>query len=185
MHGLTGPVPLSPRGSVLRAARFALMVLRRAVDGVLILLVGIMVLAVLVQVAGRYLFNFSIAGATELATFAQVWMVLLGAGYAMRERLHVSIETLVEMLPPWLTRAIMVPVAGLCLWFLWVVFEGGLLLVEIGAIQTSAALQVPMQVPYVALPVSAAYLGLEAALAFGAAILGRAAVTTGGGVRVD
>lgn len=185
MHGLTGSVPLAAPGVALRAARLALLVLRRIVDAALILLVAIMVAAVLVQVAGRYLFNFSIAGATEIATFAQIWMVLLGAGYAMRERLHVSIETLVEMLPPRVARAIMVPVAALCLWFLWVVFEGGLLLIEIGAIQTSAALQVSMQVPYVALPVSAAYLGLEAALAFGAAILGQGSVTTGGGVRVD
>ncbi len=165
--------------------RATLTLLRRLVELTLILLVGIMVVSVLMQVLGRYVFNFSIAGASEVATFAQIWMVLLGAGYAMRERLHVSIETFVEMLPVWLARAIMVPVAILCLWFLWVVFEGGLLLIEVGAIQTSAALQLSMQVPYIALPVSAAYFGLEAALAFGAAIIGRTSVTTGGGVRVD
>jgi TRAP-type C4-dicarboxylate transport system permease small subunit len=66
-----------------------------------------------------------------------------------------------------------------------VVFEGGLLLIEIGAIQTSAALQISMELPYVALPVSAAYLALELALAFGATILGMRPVATGGGVRVD
>jgi TRAP-type C4-dicarboxylate transport system permease small subunit len=169
----------------LRGGRLALRLVRRLIDAALIVLLAAMVVAVLVQVAGRYVFNFSIGGATELATFAQIWMVLLGAGYAMRERLHVSIETLVEMLPKALARALMVPVAALCLWFLWVVFEGGLQLMALGAIQTSAALQISMQVPYVALPVSAAYFGLEAALAFGAAILGRDTLTTGGGVRVD
>lgn len=170
---------------LLRAAQWALFLLRKLVDGILILLVAVMVASVLVQIGGRYLFNYSIAGSTEIATFAQIWMVLLGAGYAMRERLHVAIETLVEMLPAWLTRTVMVPVAGLCLWFLWVVFEGGLQLIEIGAIQTSAALQLSMQIPYIALPVSAAYFGLEAAIGFGSAILGRDPVTTGGGVRVD
>ncbi|WP_270933471.1 TRAP transporter small permease [Falsiroseomonas oryzae] len=149
------------------------------------LLLAVMVVSVLVQVAGRYVFNFSIAGATELATFAQIWMVLLGAGYAMRSRLHVSIDVLVAMLPPAVARALLVPVAALCLWFLWVVFEGGLQLIEVGAIQTSAALQISMQIPYIALPVSAAYFGLEAVLAFGAAVLGRAPVTGGGGVRLD
>jgi TRAP-type C4-dicarboxylate transport system permease small subunit len=89
------------------------------------------------------------------------------------------------MLPKPIARALMLPVAALCLWFLWVIFEGGLQLIELGAIQTSAALQISMQVPYIAIPVSAAYFGLESGLAFGAAILGRDPVTTGGGVRVD
>jgi len=42
-----------------------------------------------------------------------------------------------------------------------------------------------MQIPYIALPVSAAYFGLEAAIAFGGVLLGLKPVTTGGGVRVD
>ncbi|NKC30130.1 TRAP transporter small permease [Falsiroseomonas selenitidurans] len=162
------------QGAMLRAAALLLHLLRRLVDLTLILLLGVMVVAVLAQVAGRYLLNFSIGGATELATFAQIWMVLLGAGYAMRARLHVSIDTLVARLPPLAARLLMLPVAALCLWFLYVVFEGGMLLIEIGAIQTSAALQISMQVPYIALPVSAAYLALELALAFGATILGQA-----------
>lgn len=174
-----------PASMIWRAAKAALWLLRRLVDAMLITFLGMMVLAVLTQVIGRYVFNFSIASATEIATFAQIWMVLLGAGYAMRERLHVSIETLVEMLPPLVQRLVTVPVASLCLWFLWIVFDGGMQLIEIGAIQTSAALQISMEIPYIAIPVSAAYFALEAALAFGAVILGRETATTGGGVRVD
>ena len=185
MESLTDTAPTPAPGMLLRAGQAVLWVLRRVVDGALILLLGVMVLAVLAQVGGRYVFNYSIAEATEVATFAQIWMVLLGAGYAMRERLHVSIETLVEMLPRGVHRLVMVPVAGLCLWFLWVVFDGGMQLIEIGAIQTSAALQISMEIPYIAIPVSAAYFALEAALAFGAVILGRESATTGGGVRVD
>lgn len=185
MADLTDDAAPAPPGLLLGAARTALWLLRRVVDVALIALLAIMIVAVLAQVAGRYVFNYSIAEATEVATFAQIWMVLLGAGYAMRERLHVSIETLVEMLPRVLQRAIMLPVAALCLWFLWIVFDGGMQLIEIGAIQTSAALQISMEVPYIALPVSAAYFALETVLVFGAIILGRQAATTGGGVRVD
>jgi len=170
---------------MLFVAQAGLAILRRCVEVALILLLTVMIVAVLAQVLGRYVFNFSIAGATEVATFAQIWMVLLGTGYAMRMRLHVSIETVVEMLPRTLARAIMVPVAGLCLWFLWVVFDGGLLLMDIGGMQTSAALQISMQIPYVALPLSAAYFALEVALRFGAIILGRDDVATGGGAQVE
>jgi TRAP-type C4-dicarboxylate transport system permease small subunit len=169
----------------LRLAAAALAALRRAVDIMLILLLAAMFGAVLAQIAGRYLFNFSIAWATEFASYAQIWMVLLGAGYAMRTRQHVAIDTLVAALPPLLGRAAMVPILALCLWFLWVVWEGGWLLLEIGQIQTSAGLGVSMTVPYAALPASAAYLALETLIAMGGVILGRAPVASGGGVRLD
>ncbi len=169
----------------LRLVRAALALLRRLVDYTLILLLAAMLLIVFAQVVGRYLFNHSIPGADEAATFAQIWMVLLGAGYAMRQRLHVAIELVIERLPVPAARLLLVPVAGLCLWFLWVVGQGGLLLMQVGAWQTSPGLQVPMDIPYAMIPIGAAYFALEAGLSFGAAILGLEKVTTGGGVRVD
>ena len=186
MDGLAGTEAESGFvGLPIRIGQRLLGLLRRVVEIVLIGLLAIMLVAVSVQVAGRYVFNYSIPGADEVATFAQIWMVLLGAGYAMRMRLHVSIELVVERLPPLVARALLVPVAALCLWFLWVVFEGGLLLMEVGAIQTSPSLQLSMDMPYAMLPIGAAYFALETALAFGAAIFGLAPVTSGGGVRVD
>jgi C4-dicarboxylate transporter DctQ subunit len=186
MTGTTAvPGPLAATTLPLRLARTALALLRRAVEWVLVVLLGVMIAIVLAQVVARYAFNHSIPGADEAATFAQIWMVLLGAGYAMRQRLHVSIELVIERLPVPVARLLLVPVAGLCLWFLWVVFDGGLLLMQVGAWQTSPGLQVPMDIPYAMLPVGAAYFALEAGLAFGAAILGLEKVTTGGGVRVD
>ncbi len=162
-----------PARDAARLAAAALRWVRRAVDIVLILLIAYMALAVLTQVAGRYLFNFSIAGAEETATFAQIWMVMLGAGYAMRKRMHVSIDILVARLPKPVAAAVMLPVAGLCMWFLWIVFDGSLDLIRIGAAQLSPALQISMEVPYAAMPVAAAYLAIETALMFIDRIAGR------------
>lgn len=180
-----GLVPRGPGGAALRLLALPLALLRRGVEVMLILLLTAMFGSVLAQIAGRYLFNFSIAWATEFASYAQIWMVLLGAGYAMRTGMHVSIDTLITALPPLVGRLMMVPILGLCLWFLWVVWEGGWLLLEIGQIQTSAGLGVPMTIPYAALPASAAYLALETLIAMGGVILGRAPIATGGGVRLD
>jgi len=155
-----------------RPARSALRILRRSIDLLLILLLSLMVLTVMAQVVARYVFNRSIVGADEVAGIAQVWMVLLGAGYAMRARLHVSIDMLVVRLPNLVARALLVPVAGISLWFLWVVFEGGLRLMELGAIQSTPGLGISMEMPYAMLPIGAAYLAFEACLAFGAVILG-------------
>jgi TRAP-type C4-dicarboxylate transport system permease small subunit len=159
----------------LRLATLLLAALRRCVDIVLICLMAYMVGAVLMQVFGRYIFNYSIAAAVETATFAQIWMVLLGAGYAMRRRMHVNIDVVIKLLPSWFARLLLVPVALLCLWFLAVVFIGGVRLLDLGAIQQSPALQIPMTIPYFALPLSAAYFALEALLFFGGGILARAA----------
>ncbi len=112
-------------------------------------------------------------------------MVLLGAGHAMRQRLHVAIELVTERLPERLARMLLVPVTGRCLWFLWVVMEGGWLLLQVGAWQASPGLQLPMEIPYAMLPVGAASVAPEVALAFGVAILGSGTITTGGGVRGD
>ncbi|MCE8459410.1 TRAP transporter small permease, partial [Rhodovulum sulfidophilum] len=85
-----GQPPFSAlRGPVPKALSAALRALRRLVDGAALLLLGYMALAVLVQIVGRYVFNYSIAWSEETATFAQIWLALLGAGIAMRHNQHV------------------------------------------------------------------------------------------------
>ena len=114
--------------------------LRRVIELVIILLFIYMTIAVIVQVIGRYVFNFSIASAVETATFAQIWMVLLAAGTAMRWGLHVSVDILVTQLPSKVVRIINIPITLACLWFLWIVFDGSFRLLEVGAIQSSPVL---------------------------------------------
>ena len=135
--------------------------LRALIAVSVIVLFAYMTVAVLAQIIGRYVFNFSIDWAVESATFAQIWMVLLGAGYAMRRGLHVSVDILVTKLPTGVVRCLNLVITGLCLWFMGVVFEGSLGLIRVGALQTSSALQLPMNYPYLAIPVAMAYLALE------------------------
>jgi TRAP-type C4-dicarboxylate transport system permease small subunit len=139
----------------------ALSSLRRAVDFVVIALFVYMTLAVGAQVIGRYVFGFSIAEAVETATFAQIWLVLLAAGAAMRRGLHVSVDIIVAQLPKRIVRLINIPITLLCLWFLWVVFYGSFDLLELGKFQSSPVLQIPMFFPYLVLPIGAVYLALE------------------------
>ncbi|MGQ0664311.1 MAG: TRAP transporter small permease [Pseudomonadota bacterium] len=130
-----------------------------------ILCFSYMTISVVVQVLGRYVFNFSIAGAIETATLAQVWMVLVGAGITMRRGMHVAIDVVAVLLPVRLARALSVVIALASLWFLGVVIYGSLPLIEVGFIETSPALQIPMWISYVGIPVGAGYFGLEVLLA--------------------
>ena len=79
----------------------------------------------------------------------------------MRWGLHVSVDILVAQLPSKVVRVINVPITFVCLWFLWIVFDGSFRLLEIGEIQSSPVLRIPMYYPYLAIPVAAAYLALE------------------------
>lgn len=118
-------------------------------------------IAVLVQVFGRYIFNYSISGAAESATFAQVWMIFLASGLAMKDRLHVSVDVLQDLLPAPMLRFLTIVIAIPCIWFLWQAIVGSLALIDIGTIQSSPVLQLPMWIPYLSLPVGLSYLGLE------------------------
>lgn len=137
---------------------------RRAVDILAIALLVAMVALIFAQVLGRYFFNYSISWSEESATFVQVWLVMLGSGIAMRNRQHVGIDLLVKKCPVPLQR--LIKTAGLLLaaWLLVVIIIGSFSLITIGLIVKSAALQLPLAIPYAALPVGMAYFLLELTL---------------------
>lgn len=124
----------------------------------------VMMAAVLIQVGGRYLFNYSIGWTEEAARFSQIWMVLVGAGIAMRRGQHVAVDVFAAMLPPWPARALSAAIAAGALWFLYIVAKGSLPLMQVGLFRTSSALILPMWIMYLCLPVGAVYLGLEIVL---------------------
>ncbi|MEB3418250.1 TRAP transporter small permease [Salipiger marinus] len=135
--------------------------LRRVVSGVVILLFSVMMTAVLVQVAGRYVFNYSIAQAAEIATFSQIWLVLLGAGVAVARGQHVAIDMLPARLPLPMARVALVAIALVTVAFLAVLAWGSQPLLRMGEFQTSPALRIPMKWIYLCLPMGAAYMALE------------------------
>jgi TRAP-type C4-dicarboxylate transport system permease small subunit len=142
--------------------------LRKLVAGLVVVFFTYMIAAVLVQIAGRYLFDFDIDWTAETATFAQIWMVLLAGGLAMRDNLHVSVDALTSRLPASALRVLIVVVTAPCLWFLYQAIAGSLALIDIGRIQSSPVLRLPMWIPYLSLPIGLGYFGLEFLLAMAA-----------------
>ena len=153
---------------VFAAASRAVDLIRYLVTGLVVVFFCYMTLAVLVQVGGRYLFNYAIDWTAETATFAQIWMVLLAAGIAMRERLHVSVDVLADAVSPGVRRFFILIIAAACTWFLWQAVAGSFALIDIGRIQTSPVLRLPMWIPYLSLPLGLLYLGLELLLTLAA-----------------
>ncbi|MBU2959894.1 TRAP transporter small permease [Citreicella sp. C3M06] len=146
-------------------ATLALTGLRRLVDLIAGLLFIYMALAIMAQILGRYVFGYSIAGTDETAVFAQVWLVLLGAGIAMRNRQHVGVDVLIRRTPERVQQLARLASYALGMWFLYVVFVGSFALLGIGMMVQSPALRLPMAIPYAALPVGMAYFMLEFSIA--------------------
>ena len=139
--------------------------LRLTAATVVVVCFAYMTLAVLAQVFGRYLFNYSISWTEETAKFAQIWVIFIGAGIAMRRGLHVAVDVLPSMLPLGPARTVSVVVAAGCLGFLGLVVLGSLPLIELGwMFETSPVLQVPMWIIYLCIPIGAIYFAIEIVL---------------------
>lgn len=130
-------------------------------SAIVIALFVVMMAAVLIQVLGRYVFNYSIAVASEVATYSQIWLVMLGAGVAMARHQHVAIVLFHGHLSLPLARAVSVAIAAVTIAFLGVIAFGSIPLIRIGFMQTSAAMDMPMWIMYASMPIGAAYVALE------------------------
>lgn len=71
----------------------------RALTGVLLAAVAVMVTVVAAQVALRYGFNRSIDWADEIARLAFVWAIFLAIPLGVRDGAHIGIDLLVDKLP--------------------------------------------------------------------------------------
>ena len=139
--------------------------IRAAARMVVIVCFIYMTFAVLAQVFGRYVFNYSISWSDETARFAQIWVVLIGAGITMQRGLHVAVDSLATLLPLNAARALKVVVVAGCLWFLGLVAYASLPLLRLGwSFETSPVLLIPMWIVYLCLPIGAAYFALETVL---------------------
>ncbi len=72
----------------------------RAVDGVCVLSLVVMVAVTLLQVFCRYVLNASLLWPEEVARWLFVWMVFLGMAIAVRRNAHIRIDMFLEMMPP-------------------------------------------------------------------------------------
>ena len=131
--------------------------LDRALELVLIALTVVMVATVTWQVATRFILNEPSSYTEELATYLLLWISLLGAAYALRQRAHLGIDVLVSRWTPEAQRRTRVISYGVVALFSLValVIGGGILVsvtLELG--QRSAAFQVPVGYVYSVLPLS-------------------------------
>ena len=131
--------------------------LDRGLGALLVSLFLGLIFSVTWQVASRYLFKAPSSWTEELARFLLIWIGLLGAAYAYRSGAHMRLDLLEEHLgPAGASRLRALSSIAVMVFSITVLLLGGLSLVSLTLEleQVSAALNIPMGLVYLALPLS-------------------------------
>ncbi len=137
-----------------------------------------MCLFALLQVTVRLFLNeigFAVAvpWSEEVGRYAMIWMIFLGAAYAFGSGQMVSLQLLIGKLPlRWRTAADLVSII-VVVGFALLLVKVGLQATEFGWIEKSPVLQIDKALVYLAMPVSAALIVLNAGTRFFQAFLKR------------
>ncbi|MGB5202805.1 MAG: TRAP transporter small permease [Eudoraea sp.] len=137
------------------------MEIRNKIDKVLakllILIMSIMVINVLWQVFSRYFLGAPSSFTDELARYLMIWLGILGAAYVSGRNKHVAIDVLPSRLSAKTQKKLRLIVRILIILFcLLALVIGGFRLVYVTYVldQFSPALQVPLALVYMVIPIS-------------------------------
>jgi TRAP-type C4-dicarboxylate transport system permease small subunit len=135
--------------------------LNRLAEWVMVGLLAALTLLVGIQIAGRFLFDYSIFWSDELARFLLVWAAFLGMSAGVRRGSHPAVDGVVRALPPGAARVAFGAALACSLLFFLVMVGYGTLLVQRTWLQRSPSLGLRMGLPYLAVPVAGILMGLH------------------------
>lgn len=98
--------------------------INRLEETLIALLLGLMTAVTFANVIARFVFNSNILWALELTVFLFAWLVLLGAGYAVKVHAHLGVDAVLNMLSPAPRRAVALFAALCCLVFSLLLLKG-------------------------------------------------------------
>lgn len=114
-----------------------------------------MTVVILLQVFFRFVVYVPFPWSEECARYLMIWMGMLGSVVALRQGRHIGVRVLVEKLPG-RTYDLVAPLIQLSMiLFLAVIFREGITLALFNSTQNSPAMEIPMLIPYLAIPAGA------------------------------
>lgn len=131
--------------------------LNSIVEKLLIFIFGLMVIDVIWQVASRYLLSKPSSFTEELARFLLIWLVVLGAAYLNGQKEHLSMDFLLNKLPPdqKVKRLKIIEIMmGVFAFVVMVIGGGNLVFTTLLLGQESPALHMPLGYIYAIVPFS-------------------------------
>jgi C4-dicarboxylate transporter DctQ subunit len=111
------------------------------------------------QVVSRYVFNYTPSWSEELSRYLIVWTIFIGTAVGVRKNIHIGVDAFIRLAPPWMKKVFEVllnligAVVSAYLIYLSVLFIQDTIEYE----QLSPAMQIPMYLPYLAMPVGLSF----------------------------
>ena len=126
----------------------------------------IMVCTSFAQVVNRNIFKLPISWFDEAAVYCMIYMVLIGTEVGLRDGTQIAVTTIVDKFHGKAQKCIQVVSKIVMVIFSFGVFAGGVKLmdIQIRTGQVSAALGIPMSIPYAAMVISFAMTSLVQAV---------------------
>ncbi len=115
------------------------------------------------NVVARYIFNWGVPWAEELVRYEIVWMVFIGGSVAARKGIHIGVDILATFSPPHIRPFILFLINAIALIFcLFLAIKGADLVLQTKMFgQVTPALQIPMWVVQLAIPVGGALMAVR------------------------
>jgi len=125
----------------------------------------VMCISVILQVMFRYVLQVVAPWTEELARFACIWAVFLGAAVCFDEQAHIKIDFLITRVTCGTARQLLLIVNILVTsTFILSAFYGSILLLGVGWADTATTIPVQMGVVYLALPIALGAIAVLGAL---------------------
>ncbi len=120
----------------------------------LVVLMIVLIALVSFQVFNRVVVKVSMPWLEELARYTSAWVVFIGASYAAKQRAHIGVTAIVDMLPKSWRKSTEVLMYVTCVMFSLVMLFYGVKIVNVqmNMGQLTPALRVPMYWPYLSIP---------------------------------
>lgn len=114
----------------------------------------LMVALIFGQVVGRYVFSSAPSWTEEMARYIHIFQVWIGASYAVKLRQHIRVEAFITRFHGVFRQVL--EILSILIWFVMAlflaVFGTELVLSSINHGQLAPAMQIPIWIPYLAIP---------------------------------
>lgn len=125
----------------------------------------VMCISIILQVVFRYVLEIIAPWTEELARFACIWAVFLGAAVCFDEQAHLRIDFLINKVSKKMTRHLLLFINFFVTsTFVLVAFYGSILLLRVGWADTATTVPIQMGLVYLALPISLGAIAILGAL---------------------
>ena len=135
-------------------------ILERFLDYVTLVIFCTMVAAIVIQVFARFVLNSPTVWSEELARFLMVALTMFGSAAVIGREGHIAVTVLMDRLPNPLMHAVLLLRDVLLIGMAGILTHAGFGLAVIAKRQVSTGMEIPMYVPYAAIPIGSVFIAV-------------------------